>query len=133
MPARLGERQPSSIDGVVQVYYHEGMSRMTKSEVYSWRVSPDLKMRLESAARDEKTSVGTLLERIAREWLNDHRLNDEEEQRRLRERVMRTVGAASIGLGPYTNERVRQVITENLERKRRANQRGAKRPAKGAA
>ena len=52
---------------------------MTKSEVYSWRVSPDLKMQLEVAARDEKTSVGTLLERIAREWLDEHRLNDEEE------------------------------------------------------
>ena len=107
---------------------------MTKSEVYSWRVSPDLKMKLEVAARDENLSVGSLLERIAREWLGEHRWNDEEEQqRRLRERVMRTVGTASIGLGPYTNERVRQVITENLERKRRANQRGAKRPAKGAA
>jgi hypothetical protein len=106
---------------------------MTKSEVYSWRVSPDLKMRLEAAARDENTSVGSLLERIACEWLDHRRLDDEEEQRRLRERVMRTVGTASIGLGPYTNERVRQVVTENLERKRRANQRGAKRPAKGAA
>jgi hypothetical protein len=115
------------------MHYAAGMSRMTKSEVYSWRVSPDLKMKLEAAARDEKLSVGALLERIAREWLREHRLNDEEEQRRLRERVMRTIGTASIGLGPYTNERVRQVVTENLERKRRASQPGAKRPAKGAA
>jgi len=114
----------------MQLHY---VGDMTKSEVYSWRVSPDLKMRLEAAAKDEKLSVGSLLERIAREWLNGRRLSDEDEQRRLRERVMRTVGTASIGLGPYTNERVRQVITENLERKRRANQRGAKRSAKGAA
>jgi hypothetical protein len=106
---------------------------MTKSKVYSWRVSPDLKMRLEDAARNEKLSVGSLLERIACEWLSDRRLNDDEQQQRLRERVMRTVGKASIGLGPYTNERVRQVITENLERKRRASQREARRPAKGAA
>jgi hypothetical protein len=106
---------------------------MTKSKVYIWRVSPDLKMRLEDAARNEKLSVGSLLERIACEWLSDRRLNDDEQQQRLRERVMRTVGKASIGLGPYTNERVRQVITENLERKRRASQREARRPAKGAA
>jgi hypothetical protein len=109
------------------------MNKRSKSEVYSWRLSPELKTKLQAAARDEKTSIGAVLDRVVREWL-DARMpsaeEDAEQQRRLRERVMRTVGTASVGLGPYTNERVRQVITENLERKYGANRRPAKRPAK---
>ena len=46
---------------------------MDKTEVYSWRLDPDLKQRLAAAARDEKTSIGGLLDRIAREWLGGHR------------------------------------------------------------
>jgi len=42
---------------------------MDKTEVYSWRLDPELKERLGAAARDEKTSIGGLLDRIAREWL----------------------------------------------------------------
>jgi len=109
------------------------MNKMSKSEVYSWRLSTELKTKLEAAARDEKTSIGAVLERVVREWLDAHKSgaeDDADEQRRLRERVMRTVGTASVGLGPYTNERVRRVITENLERKYGANRRPAKRPAK---
>jgi hypothetical protein len=41
---------------------------MSKTEVYSWRVDSDLKQRLEAEARAEKTSVGTLLDRIVNDW-----------------------------------------------------------------
>ena len=102
----------------------------TKSEVYSWRLSPELKMRLEAAARDEKTSIGTILDRVVREWLAKRTPSEEEDaeqQRQLRKRAMKATGTASIGLGPYTNERVREVMGEQLEKKYRASQRRAPR------
>jgi hypothetical protein len=106
------------------------MNKMSKSEVYSWRLTPALKMQLEAAARDEKTSIGAVLDRVVREWLAKRPLSEEddaEQQRRLRERAMKAVGTVSIGLGPYTNERVREVMGEQLEKKHRASQRRAPR------
>ena len=106
------------------------MNKMSKSEVYSWRLSTELKTKLEAAARDEKTSIGTILDRVVREWLDARASSTEddvEQQRRLRERAMKAIGTVSIGLGPYTNERVRQVMGEQLEKKHRASQRRAPR------
>jgi hypothetical protein len=34
------------------------MNRVSKSTTYSWRLSTDLKARLEAAAREEKADVG---------------------------------------------------------------------------
>jgi len=105
------------------------MNKMAKSEVYSWRLSTELKMRLEAAARDEKTSIGTILDRVVREWLAKRPPNEEddaEQQRRLRERVMKAVGTISVDLGgSATNERVREVMGEYLMKKYRASQRRA--------
>jgi|SRR6476646_11410928 hypothetical protein len=106
------------------------MNKMSKSEVYSWRLTPELKMQLEAAARDEKASIGIILDRVVREWLAKRPLSegdDAEQQRQLRERAMKAVGTVSIGLGPYTNERVREVMGEQLEKKHRASQRRAPR------
>jgi len=103
---------------------------MTKSEVYSWRLTPQLKARLEEAARAEKTTVGGLLEQAMVEWLAKRPLSredDTDQQRRLRERALKAAGTVSIGLGPYTNERVREVMGEQLEKKHRASQRRAPR------
>ena len=66
-----------------------------KTEVYSWRLSPDLKDDLEEAARRERVSVSRLLERIAREWLKARAAaaeDDEAEQERLRAIAMQFVG-----------------------------------------
>lgn len=106
------------------------MNKMSKSEVYSWRLTPALKAELEAAARDEETSIGTILDRVVREWLARRPSSEEddaEQQRQLRERAMKVVGTVSIGLGPYTNERVREVMGEQLEKKHRASQRRASR------
>jgi hypothetical protein len=111
----------------LQVYF---MNKMSKSEVYSWRLSNELKTQLETAARDEKSSIGAILERAVREWLAKRPVGEEDDadqQRRLRERAMKVVGTVSIGLGPYTNERVREVMGERLEKKHRASQRRAPR------
>jgi hypothetical protein len=105
------------------------MNKLAKTEVYSWRLSTELKMQLEAAARDEKTSVGAVLEQVVREWLKRRKPSDEEEveqQRRLRERVMKAVGTISLDLGgSATNERVREVMGEHLMKKYRASQRRA--------
>jgi len=56
---------------------------MSKSEVYSWRIDPDLKDVLERAARAENGSVAQLLERIVSEWLEgDAASGDDEEVQR---------------------------------------------------
>ena len=108
------------------------MNKMSKSEVYSWRITPALKADLEAAARAEKTNVAAVLERLVRDWLATRRLSDEEDaeqQRRMRERVVAAAGKFSADIGSATNERVRQVMGEILMKKYRASQRRApKRP-----
>ena len=66
---------------------------MSKSEVYSWRVTPALKAELEAAARSEKTSLSALLERIAEDWLKGAKSEEEAEQQRLRAAFMACVGS----------------------------------------
>jgi hypothetical protein len=104
------------------------MTKMSKSEVFSWRLSPALKADLEAAARAEKTNVAVILERLVRDWLATRRSSEEEdadEQRRLRERVLNAAGRFSADIGSATNARVREVMGEILMKKYRASQRRA--------
>ena len=104
------------------------MNKMSKSEVYSWRLSPQLKRQLEEAANAENASIGAILERVMLDWLSTREPSEEadaEEQRRLHARARKAMGTVSIGLGPYTNERVREVIGEYLEEKYRRSRRRA--------
>lgn len=106
------------------------MNKMSKSEVYSWRLSTELKMKLEAAARDEKTSVGAVLDRVVREWLDARKPSDEEDaeqQRRLHKRAQQAIGTVSIKVASATNKEVRKVMGEYLEEKHRASQRRAPR------
>jgi hypothetical protein len=98
---------------------------MAKTEVYSWRVAPDLKMALERAARAEGSSVSALLERIARAWLAEHRavsLRSEEEER-IRARAMKCIGVIR-GDDPkrssQVSQRVREILLEKKRRRDRA-------------
>ena len=87
-----------------------------KSEVYSWRLSPDLKEDLEEAARRERVSVARLLERIAREWLKARAAaagDDEAEQERLRAVAMQFVGTLRSG-DPHLSEKVSERMREDL-------------------
>jgi hypothetical protein len=87
-----------------------------KSEVYSWRLSPDLKGALEDAARRERVSVSRLLERIAREWLKTSAPTvggDEAEQARLRALAMQFAGTIRGGdpdRAAEVGKRVREVL-----------------------
>ena len=64
------------------------MNKMNKSEVYSWRLEPALKAELEVAARAEKVPLSVVLERLTRDWLRQRKEQDEEEQERLRAKVL---------------------------------------------
>ena len=55
------------------------------TEVYSWRVSRELKSDLERQARIRKTSLSAVLNLAARDWLKQSAMTigEDEEQRRL--------------------------------------------------
>jgi hypothetical protein len=94
---------------------------MDKTEVYSWRLDPDLKQRLGAAARGDKTSIGSLLDRIVREWLDTHRPDEDDAalQRRLHAEAEEWIGSISLGEGPYTRERIRERVRARLAEKRK--------------
>ena len=67
---------------------------MAKNEVYSWRLSGETKAALEERARQDRSSVSDLLDRIVGEWLtrDPGSKEDEAEQRRLHEAALKTIG-----------------------------------------
>ncbi len=108
------------------------MNKVSKSAVFNWRLSTDLKAKLEAAAREEKADVAAILDRVVREWLakRPHELTTDEEaeeQRRLHARARRAMGTVSIGGPSATNAEVRKVMGEILEAKHRASQKRAPR------
>ncbi len=89
-----------------------------KTEVYSWRLSPHLKMALEEAARAESKSLAELLEQIARDWLAQVKRqgdDDEELQRRLHSSAMRFIG--SIEADPYLAQNSRSEVRARIARR----------------
>lgn len=68
---------------------------MEKTEVYSWRIDPELKSDLEDAARAEGTSLSRLLDRITANWLQrEHDLREgDEDLRKTRQRALAYVGS----------------------------------------
>jgi hypothetical protein len=103
------------------------MNKMSKSEVYSWRLTSKLKAELEQAARAEKVSLSVVLERLTRDWLRKREEHDESEQKRLRAALMACAGSVK---GPgisATNAEVRRVMGQQLMKKYRASQRRAPR------
>jgi hypothetical protein len=90
-----------------------------KTEVYSWRLSPQLKTELEEAARAERKSVSELLEQIARDWLEHSRGRDEgedERQRRIRDEALRCAGTIH-GDDPNRAENARSEVRARIARR----------------
>jgi hypothetical protein len=89
-----------------------------KAEVYSWRVSTDLKATLEREARRRKLSVSAVLEQAAREWLKHSSIGieDEEEQQRLHQAASKYLGAFAGG-DAHRAENVRESVRQRLRRK----------------
>jgi hypothetical protein len=92
-----------------------------KTEVYSWRVSAELKTTLEREARRRKTRVSTLLDLAVRELLENGGNDpaDEEEQRRLQSTALKCVGAFAGG-DPDRSANVRRDLRQRLRKQRGA-------------
>jgi hypothetical protein len=93
---------------------------LRKSEVYSWRLDPDLKSQLEQRAREEGIGLAALLERISRDWLRAKAAassDDEREQARIKAAAMRAIGTLRSG-DPELAERARERLQERLARAR---------------
>ncbi len=90
---------------------------MKKSEVYSWRVDPQMKQALEERARDDGTSMAKLLDRIVEDWL-EHNLTDEEteEQRRLHAAAAKVIGSIRSG-NPIGAENAGEIVAAAIEEK----------------
>jgi len=90
---------------------------MAKTEVYSWRLSPVLKSRLEEAARSEEKSLAELLDSIAWDWLTRSKGGDgEAEQWVLHEAAKRLAGSVELD-DPDLSTRVRERVREKLRRR----------------
>ena len=90
-----------------------------KTEVYSWRLSPRLKMELEEAARAKSKSLADLLEQIAQDWLAQSKGqggSEDERQQRLHGSAMRFVGAIE-GDDPSRAENARSEIRSRIARR----------------
>lgn len=88
---------------------------MKKSEVYSWRIEPELKRALEQAAQRERTNMAQLLHRIVRDWLHKERPSDadEERQRCLHAAAQQHFGTLHSG-GPDLAETAKQRVRSKI-------------------
>ncbi len=89
-----------------------------KTEVYSWRVSTELKTGLEREARRRKIPLAKALDLAAEEWLKKGGAdkNDDREQKRLHESAAKFFGVLTGG-DPHRSENVRQIVRERLRRR----------------
>ena len=89
-----------------------------KTEVYSWRVSSDIKTSLEREARRRKISVSAALDAAAREWLEKSGAANEgdEEQRRLRKAASKWIGTLSSG-NAQRSETASDAVRDRLRRR----------------
>jgi hypothetical protein len=86
--------------------------------VYSWRVSTELKSRLEREARRRKISLAAALDLAAQEWLKKSGadIDDDREQKRVHEAASKFVGVINSG-DSHRSENVRKVVRERLRQR----------------
>jgi hypothetical protein len=89
-----------------------------KTEVYSWRVSPDLKTGLEREARRRKMSLSAVLDLAAQEWLkkSDAGDDDDEKQQRLQKAAAECFGIFA-GNDPGRSENAGKIVRGRLRRR----------------
>jgi hypothetical protein len=92
---------------------------MPKTEVYSWRVSPAVKSRLEEAARRRGQGVAALLDEIVKEHLDAAAGPDadDDRQRRLHADVARLAGCVA-GSDPRRSAGARERVRARLRARR---------------
>ncbi len=87
-----------------------------KTEVYSWRIAPEVKSDLEREARLRGVSVSAILDRAVRDWLNKSgSLDGEEEQARIHAAAAKCFGA--LAGSPSRSENVRKLVRERLAKR----------------
>jgi len=89
-----------------------------KTEVYSWRVSSDLKTGLEREARRLKISTSAVLDLAAREWLQKAgKLNKgDEEQGRLKKAASKWLGSLASG-DAHRSEKASQTVGQRIRQR----------------
>lgn len=88
-----------------------------KTEVYSWRVSAELKSGLKEAARAKKLSMSEALEVAATEWIDRQKEPDDDaEQARLRAVLAQCIGVSASGRRNRSTQ-VSQDMKEKLSKK----------------
>lgn len=88
---------------------------MKKTEVYSWRVAPEVKRSLEDEARRRNLTLAQMLDQITQDWLAQHAANDGTPERVLAA-ARRWIGSISGG-GVPRSERVRELVRQRLTEK----------------
>lgn len=90
-----------------------------KTEVYSWRLSGELKSDLDREARLRKLPVATVLEIAVREWLKngDADVSEDEAQRRLHSVAANCFGVFASG-DPRRAETARDTLRNRLRQRR---------------
>ena len=89
-----------------------------KTEVYSWRVSRELKSELEEEARRRKLPLSAVLDLAVTEWLTHRRTDtasDQEEQRRLHAAAEKYMGCIA-GDDPTRSANVSRLVRKRLQR-----------------
>lgn len=88
-----------------------------KTEVYSWRVSTELKTGLEREARRRKISLAAALDLAAQEWLKNGSADDDAaEQKRLHAAAAKAIGIIRGG-DPYRAENAGRTVTEIIRKR----------------
>jgi hypothetical protein len=100
-----------------------------KTEVYSWRLSPELKANLEEQAQSEGKSISALLEELTSEGLRARRgdqSDDEAQQAAIRKRAQSAIGAIH-GNDPTRSARASELVREIIVRKHAKESRASRR------
>lgn len=89
-----------------------------KTEIYSWRLSAELKSDLERKARVKKVPVSTVLDWAVRDWLKTSEMDavENETQRELHDVAEKCFGVLA-GNNPRRAETARGAVRERLRRR----------------
>ena len=89
-----------------------------KTEVYSWRVSTELKTGLEREARRRKISLSAALDLAAQQWLQTNGKQDDDaaEQRRIHKAALKAIGAIE-GDDPRRAENAREIVRQQIRQR----------------
>jgi len=89
-----------------------------KTIVYSWRLTPGRKARLERIARHRKLKIAQVLDIAVDDWLarQADEIADDAEQNRLHAIAQRYIGVIK-GNNPHRSANVSKLVRESLRRK----------------